>query len=182
MLVKRQPRRLPDLLAIAALAGVALAAPAAATDGTAAPESVENQTYKLRYEGIQRCGSNESLPHLFGFAIRVAPKVGKLFVAPRDVSLVLGGVILEPVPIDTSSPVRKPPAKCAPLLLEQELRAGQSARGYVLFELPASFLSAQKPLALVYKPTRWGGAPRAAIDVPACLADCAPPPPAAKRK
>src|SRR4030095_9634512 len=89
-----------------------------------------------------------------------------LFITARDFSLERGGIILQARHID-------PPelARCTPLLVPKQLTPKQTVRGFVLFELPASFTTGD-PLVLAFRPTRWGGSARAEFRVPTCFDNC----------
>jgi len=95
-----------------------------------------------------------------GVAVRVSSKIDELLVAPRDFKLETGGVILE------SAILQKGPAACAPLLAPKSLRAGKTAEGVVVFDIPPGFNAEQKPVRLAYQPTRWGGARRVEAVLP----------------
>ena len=135
--------------------------------------------YKVKLDAVANCrgGGGEksggaAVPtKLVGFTVTVGSKIGLLWVFSRDVTLESRGVILQ------SLPARKPEIPgCAPALQSKQLKTGDSARGVVVFEVPATF--AGQPgdsVVLVYKATRWGGAPRVEIPVPACLGSCAQP-------
>ena len=81
-------------------------------------------------------------------------KVDEVFVAPRDVKLESGGVILD------SAILGKAPGGCGPLLTPKSLRAGKTADGVVVFDLPPGFNPEGRPMKITYQPTRWGGARR----------------------
>lgn len=168
------------------IGGLILAVVAIAIE-TPSPEpekSVETAIISLSLAGLERCDppaqaadAGVTAKTWIGFAIRARSKADKVFVTPRDFTLEKGGVILQARHVD---PPRLP--RCSPLLKHAQLRARQAARGYVLFEVPASFRGGPEaaPLLLAYKPTRWGGAKRVELSVPACLEAC-PAPPAAPR-
>jgi hypothetical protein len=126
-------------------------------------QRVETPLFELRLEEIRSCGDGSWL----GVAVRARAKSNEMFVTARDFSLEKGGVILQGRHVD---PPRLP--RCSPLLSPKELRANQSLRGFVLFEVPASFRRGDVPLVLAYHPTRWGGARRVEFRVPACLDTC----------
>ena len=75
--------------------------------------------------------------------------------------LVSGGVILD------SAILAKAPGGCGPLLTPKSLRAGKTADGVVVFEVPAGFNPEHRPVRITYQPTRWGGAKRVEAVLPA---------------
>jgi hypothetical protein len=78
----------------------------------------------------------------------------RLNVAPRDLSLAAGGIS-----INSNVDPKREIKGCTPLLKFQRIQAKETARGFVLFELPTwgpgSNLNEFK---LVYHPARFGGA------------------------
>jgi hypothetical protein len=102
----------------------------------------------------------------------VRTKDRELFVTARDFSLERGGIILQARHVEL--PLLP---HCLPLLQPSRLRARQSVRGYVLFDLPVAWTAASEPLLLVYRPTRWGGAQRIESRISPCLDACADTPP-----
>jgi len=144
------------------------AAPAGAPpDAGGSPASVgdwlDGAIYRFRLEAIRRC---EPPPTPAGTArigvlVRVnATKVDALLVAPRDFKLEGGGVILD------SAVLPKAPAGCTPLLATKSVRAGKTADGVVVFDVPPGFNPAHRPVKLSYQPTRWGGARRVEAVLP----------------
>jgi hypothetical protein len=98
----------------------------------------------------------------------VQAKEPSVFVTPRDLELRRGGVILGARYIN--QPVL---AGCQPLLPATRLRAGDSARGFALFEVPKSFrIKTEDPIVLSYRPTRWGGSRRVEVPIRECLDAC----------
>jgi hypothetical protein len=149
--------------------------PATGAGEPAAGDWIETPSYKFRFAGLKRCAAAEgsaagAFPTL-GFTVEVAPKLGQIFVSPRDVALERGGVILEARYLD-----QKPLPNCTPMLPQRQIRVGQSVRGTVMFDVPPSFSSGSGPIKLSYRPTRWGGAPRAEVKIAPCLDACAPSP------
>jgi hypothetical protein len=138
----------------------------AASDGDGSPEPsqgrwLEGNIYQFRVDEIRRCAP----PALVGFVrigilVRVTSKTDELLVAPRDVKLEAGGVILD------STVLSSAPGGCAPMLAPKSLRAGKSAAGVVVFDLPTGFNAEHRPLKVTYQPTRWGGARRVEAVVP----------------
>ena len=123
---------------------------------------LDGNIYQFRLEDIRRC----TPPALAGFArigilVRVTSKMDQLLVAPRDVKLEAGGVMLD------SAVLPSAPGGCAPLLAPKSLRAGKSVAGVVVFDLPAGFNAEHRPLKVTYQPTRWGGARRVEAVLPA---------------
>ena len=90
-------------------------------------------------------------------------------MSPRDLELRRGGVIL------TAKYINQPVLSgCQPLLPAKRLRAGESASGFALFEVPKSFrTTTDDPIVLSYRPTRWGGARRVEVPIRECLDACA---------
>jgi hypothetical protein len=145
---------------------VPAAAPGEAAASDSAPPSrgtwLEGNIYRFRLEDVRACP-----PPAVGAAarvaatVRVSSKINELLVAPRDVKLEAGGVILD------SAIAPKAPAGCAPLLAPKSLRAGKSSDGVVLFDLPPGFNAERRPVKITYQPTRWGGAKRVEAILPA---------------
>lgn len=142
------------------------AAADAASDAESSPEPsqgrwLEGNIFQFRMDGIRRC----TPPALVGFTrigilVRVTSKMDELLVAPRDVKLEAGGVILDSTVLPTA------PGGCAPMLAPKSLRAGKSAAGVVVFDLPTGFNAEHRALKVTYQPTRWGGARRVEAVVP----------------
>lgn len=106
-------------------------------------------------------------PARVAFTVHVIAGAGEIFVSPRDVTLEAGGVILQtmvaPGPLGN---------RCGSVLTPRRLSARQSMKGLVVFEVSPEFKAGQTSLTLVYRPTRWGGAGRLEVKVPACLEAC----------
>jgi hypothetical protein len=155
-------------------------APSAATESP----WVEKASHRFRLDGIRGCGaatltgivsgpdkatdSRDSAP-LLGFFVRVEARTPGFFVSPRDLTLEAGGVVLDAMLAHPDGRWR-----CSPALSFTRLASGREARGFVFFRVPPAFRASPAPIALVYHPTRWGGAPRATIAVSPCLETCAP--------
>jgi len=103
-------------------------------------------------------------------SVQIIAGADHIFVSPRDVTLESGGVILQ-----SSDPKAPLAARCRPALAPQRLRARQSARGAVVFEVSPEFRARQAPMILAYRPTRWGGAGRLEVKLPGCLEACKDP-------
>ena len=132
---------------------------------------METGLYKLRFEQIRACNPSPRAAATarvwMGVEIRALAKVSELFVTPRDFALEREGIILP------ARHVHPPNLRgCSPLLPAAQLRAQQSVRGFVLFEVPARFRTGDVPIVLSYRPTRWGGAGRVELRIPACLDVC----------
>jgi hypothetical protein len=146
----------------------------------------ENRLYRVRLERVDACGAAaETLgpaqaaaaggarrlrgeSSWVGAFFRVEAKEPSMFVSPRDLELKRGGVILN------ARYVNQPLlAGCSPLLPAKRLRAGESAAGFALFEVPSSFRAAtDDPIVLSYRPTRWGGARRVEVPIRECFDAC----------
>jgi hypothetical protein len=171
----------------ATIIGLFLGALAVPSSDPPATRSAETALFTIDLEELRVCEPPASGPApsakppvkvWMGFAIRARARTDELFLTPRDFTLEKGGVILQARHVDLP---RLP--RCAPLLKPTAMRARHAARGFVLFEVPASFrdLAADAPpLILAFRPTRWGGARRVELPVPACL-DACPRAPAAGR-
>jgi hypothetical protein len=140
--------------------------------GAAPPEEpgwAETALFSLRFEEIRTCTPSAAQPGRIwmGAVVRARSKSNDLFVTARDFSLEKGGIILAGRHVD-------PPvlARCQPLFPARQLKARQSVRGFVLFEVPAAFRGGDKHLVLAYRPTRFGGGPRVEFPIPACLDAC----------
>jgi hypothetical protein len=131
---------------------------------------LEGARYGLRIEGVRGCAAGPRPPSgkmWVGAEAHVRTKDEGLFVTARDFSLQRGGVILQARYVEL--PLLQ---RCLPLLQPSRLRARQSARGFVLFELPVAWTAAREPFVLVYRPTRWGGAQRIEARIAPCLDAC----------
>jgi hypothetical protein len=137
----------------------------AATDAGSPPPSkgawLEGKIYRFRLEDVRPCpppaaGSAARI----GVVVRVTSKIDDLLVAPRDVKLEVDGVILDSAIAPKASP------GCASLLAPKSLRAGKTADGIVIFDLPPGFNPEHRPVKVTYQPTRWGGAHRAEAVLP----------------
>ena len=142
--------------------------------------------YKFRLERVAACGAAEQAlgpaqpaaaggggqlrgeSSWVGALFSVEAKEPSVFVTPRDLELRRGGVILGAKYVN--QPVL---SGCQPLLPATRLRAGDSARGFALFEVPKSFRTkTDDPIVLSYRPTRWGGARRVEVPIRECLDAC----------
>ena len=149
---------------------------------------VDAKLYRFKVDELRTCGPTEGAPKpsaqpqpndgpsLLGVAVRIQSNINEFPVSPRDVTLEAGGAIIQ-----GAFPRKPPPAGCGPALEVKLLKAGKSARGVVVFEVPPAFASEGTTVKVAYRPTRWGGAPRSEVVVPSCLAACASEP-AAKRR
>ena len=131
----------------------------AETDAASPPPSkgtwLEGRIYRFRLDDVRKCppppvGGGARI----GAVVRVTSKVDEVFVAPRDFKLESGGVILD------SAIIEKAPGGCGPLLAPKSLRAGKTADGVVVFDVPPEFNPEGRPVKITYQPTRWGGARR----------------------
>jgi hypothetical protein len=109
--------------------------------------------------------------HLLAFEIRIVVGQREVFASPRDVTLESGGVILQSE--NHAAPVGK---SCGPQWTPQRLSPRRTLRGVLLFAVPPDFGTSGKDPILAYRPTRWGGAGRLEVRVPACLDRCTAPP------
>ncbi|HKW84614.1 MAG TPA: hypothetical protein VJN68_12765 [Burkholderiaceae bacterium] len=129
--------------------------------------------FRFRVEAIQGCGqqlrgaAQSASLHLLAFKIRIVAGAKEVFVSPRDVTLELGGVILQPE--DPASAVDK---RCGPQIAVQRLLSRRTLQGMLLFAVPPDFGTDGRDLILAYRPTRWGGTGRLEVRVPACLDRC----------
>lgn len=113
---------------------------------------LDGNIYRFRLDDVRKCSPPPTGGGArVGAVVRVASKVDEVFVAPRDFKLESGGVILD------SAILQSAPAGCGPLLAPTSLRAGKSAVGIVVFDVPTGFNSAGRPVKITYQPTRWGG-------------------------
>jgi len=146
----------------------------------------ENRLYKFRFERVAACGAAAQAlgpaqptaagggnplrgeSSWVGAFFRVQAKEPSVFVTPRDLELRRGGVILSAKYIN--QPVLP---GCQPLLPATRLRAGETASGFALFQVPTSFRTkTEDPIVLSYRPTRWGGARRVEVPIRECLDAC----------
>jgi hypothetical protein len=119
-------------------------------------ETVDVGLYEFRVDSARRC---EGAPKPLLFAtVHVNSKQHDLFVAPRDLRLEKDGVIFASVPNE------KAPRGCGTPLEPVQLRPNGNANGAVYFELPSDV--SPRGAKLVFKPTRWGGAPPVTVDLP----------------
>jgi hypothetical protein len=149
----------------------------------------ENHLYRFRLERVAACDSASPGP---GPAQRPVPSgasqfrgetswVGAFFsveakqrflVSPRDLELHRGGVILNSAPAN-----QRRHAGCEPRLPVKALRAGESLRGFALFEVPKRFRArTDDPIVFSYRPTRWGGARKVEVPIGECFDACKEPP------
>ena len=127
-------------------------------------------SYRFKASRFERCPTSEKSRNgdggnfRLGITVHVKAKYDALFVASRDFTLQKDGVIvnteLEPAPCGSGS-----------LLRPTQLKRGQIASGLVVFQLADAAFVPRATLA--YQATRWGGAPRATLPVPACWPNCA---------
>jgi len=144
---------------------------------------LEGNGFRFRVDAIRSCGqqlvqgARSASLQLLAFEIRIVVGQKEVFASPRDVTLESGGVILQPE-IHPSSVGKScgPPQWTAQRLLPR-----RSLRGVLMFAVPPDFSASGKDLILAYRPTRWGGAGRLQVRVPACLDRCAQPPAAKPR-
>ena len=123
------------------------AAPAPAeaeTDAATPPPSkgswLEGNIYRFRLDDVRKCPPpSDGGGARIGAVVRVTSKIDEVFVAPRDFKLESGGVILDSAMLD------KAPGGCGPLLAPKSLRAGKTADGVVVFNLPAGFNAEGRP-------------------------------------
>ena len=141
----------------------------AATDGAAdgggplpsLGEWLDGRIYRFRLEAVRRCPQPAGPDSLrIGVVVRVESKMNELLVASRDVKLESGGIILDSVVIT------KAPAGCGPLLAPASLRTGKTTGGVVIFDVPPELSAGNRPVRVVYQPTRWGGARRVEAALP----------------
>jgi hypothetical protein len=144
-----------------AVPAVAAAAPGAdgATDEASPPPSkgtwLEGNIYRFRLDDVRTCRPPAVAGGArIGVVVRVTSKVDEVLVAPRDVKLQSGGVILD------SAIMTKAPDGCGPLLAPKSMRAGKTNDGVVVFDVPPEFNPDHRPVKVTYQPTRWGGAKR----------------------
>jgi hypothetical protein len=122
---------------------------------------LDGTSYRFRLDDVRPCApSAGGGATRIGVAVRVTSNINELLVAPRDVKLQAGGVILD------SAVAEKTSAGCAPLLAPRSLRAGKTADGVVVFDVPPGFNAEHRPVRLTYQPTRWGGARRVEAVLP----------------
>ena len=182
-IVQRSRRFLPSLLVLLALSGPR---PGRAQDATVrddltpspAPRSaavlgewVEGKTLRFRVDAIRSCGVSSTAVGTalarVAFTVQIIAGPGEIFVSPRDVTLEAGGVILQTV--IAPGPLGN---HCGNVLMPKRLPARQSMKGRVVFEVSPEFKAGKTDLILAYRPTRWGGAGRLEVKVPACLEAC----------
>jgi hypothetical protein len=133
---------------------------------------VEAGSYRIRLDELRRCaGSTPVAPGPRGWVgalVEIGALTRDTFVSSRDLTIERGGVVVQAKYVD-------PPVMpgCLPMLPITQIRAGASARGFALFEVPASFREpGAVPVVLAYRPTRWGGARRTEIKLPDCFDAC----------
>jgi hypothetical protein len=115
---------------------------------------IDGNIYRFRLDEVRTCPAPAGSAARIGAVVRVASKIDQLLVAPRDFKLESDGVILD------SAIATAPPPGCAPLLAPKSVRAGKTADGVVVFDLPPGFNADHRPVKITYQPTRWGGARR----------------------
>jgi hypothetical protein len=127
---------------------------------------IETSAYKFRVDGVVRCadaGASEKVPD--DRRVRVAAKVAvfskydEFFLSAQDITLEKEGVILN------SELGAKTGAECAPLLEQKHLKHDQTAKGFVIFQVPNEAFV--RGATVAFEPTRWGGAPRTEVVVAA---------------
>lgn len=179
--VGRRAFRPSWLLFFPFLVCLCLARPAAADDHPDAGVAeigtwLEGNGFRFRVDSIRECGQQPAAGagsaslHLLALEIRIVAGQKEVFVSPRDVTLESGGVILEVE--NRAASVGK---SCGPQWTAQRLSPRRSLRGVLLFAVPPDFGASGRDPILAYRPTRWGGAGRLEVRVPACLGHCAPP-------
>lgn len=109
-------------------------------------ERLEGDVFHFTLLGSRLCEKDGKVA---GVEVEIEAKA-RLSVSPRDVVIGKGGVTY-----NASLDVSRKLSGCAPLLPISSLRKGQTARGFVLFDLPSR---PGEDLQLIYQPTRWGGA------------------------
>lgn len=114
----------------------------------------DSSSYRFRVSGNKRCAGD-----LLALSVDVFAKYDELLVAGRDVKLESAGIILD------GEIHPKVGARCGALLRPQQLKQGQTASGVVLFAVPPEFDT--RSVVVSYKATRWGGAPRLEVALPA---------------
>ncbi len=124
----------------------------------------DSSSYRFKVSGSKRCspapasgGTEAEL--LLGLSVEILAKYDELWVASRDIKLESGGIILD------SEADPKVTAGCAPLLRTQQLEQKRSASGVVVFKVPPEFDTSS--VLVSYRATRWGGAPRLEVRLPA---------------
>lgn len=133
---------------------------------------LEGNIYRLKVEDVRRCRSNGTANDVdagimrLGVRVQIASKLDSLIFAPRDLTLESEGVVFQAKLVD------KPTVGCAPVLGRNELRRGKSAIGIAVFDVPSNFKFDARGPTLAYQPTRWGGAKRTEVRLPACFPDC----------
>jgi len=143
-------------------------------------EWADTLMYRVKVDSLVACrpkraaapsADGEAPRETVGAFVHVSARVGEFAVNPRDFVLQRGGLIVQ-----ADLPTKQAVPGCGPALGMTRLMALKQTQGYVVFDLPPSFKEeADKPVVLSFRPTRWGGAPRVNVTVPACLASCPPP-------
>lgn len=125
----------------------------------------DSPSYRFRVNGSKRCARRPAPENaevqgpLLALSVEVFAKYDELLVAGRDVKLESAGIILD------SEVDPQIEASCGALLRPQQLRQGQTASGVVLFAIPPEFET--RSVVVTYRATRWGGAPRLEVRLPA---------------
>lgn len=135
----------------------------AATEAVAATSTVKNRgklgerlegdVYYFRLLAAHACDAGGKV---VGVEIELEAKT-KLAVSPRDMTLGKGGMAFS-----ASLELERKLPGCSPLLRMATLKKGETAKGFVLFDLPSP---PPEGLGLVYQPTRWGGAGHVAVEL-----------------
>lgn len=88
-------------------------------------------------------------------------KLGPVIASPKAATLEKEGKVFYAIPKPTPTPA------CQELLGFQELRAGESTRGVLMFEAPnEDYL---RSAVLAFKPPRWGGEAQLEVRLPDCF-------------
>jgi hypothetical protein len=139
-------------------------------------EWIDGGSFRFRVDEIVDCGDRSTPSHrLLAFKLRIVAGAREIFVSPHDITLEASSVILQTEHSDLALAKR-----CEPRLTAQRLSSRKQVAASAIFAVSPEFAATAAPLLLlVYRPTRWGGAGRLEVQVPACLAHCAHQQPAA---